>query len=198
MMKFFDVLILPFILLLSSCGGLTGIYGIKKQKKLSPSEIIFHSKRYNVPISDSYYIDTTYLTYLKSIDTSKVRLNSHLQPLQALYYTQSKQLVSFHANCYAGGFPNLKWNRNSAFEVFPPKSIAPIDSLIPLFAFKEFIKMTNDEQNIVLSSNDYIIFVYWSSFMGRQTKRFISLIQKNLKLNKNNVKVFYINTDNLY
>ena len=50
-----------------------------------------------------------------------------------------------------------------------------------------------------MENQEYIVFVYWSKFMGRQSKRFINFINKNSSLNKNEkIRVIYVNTDNIY
>ena len=83
--------------------------------------------------------------------------------------------------------------------VFPPLQQAPIDSLIPLDIHMKHIKSINNNQTTIKNDYDYIVIVYWSKFMGRQSKRFVNLIQENYKLSKgNNVKFLYVNTDNLY
>ena len=186
------------------CSGcnytLTKIYGIKQIKLLNEKAIVKSAWKYNIPLSDLYTVDTTFLRYLQTRDTSKNKYLSknHLQPLQALYYTRNGIFVSYQINCYAGGFPNLDWNRNSTFEVFPPKQQCPVDSLISLQAQLKLIKPLSQTLAINAGKFDTIVMVYWSSFMGRQSRRFIRIIQKNVKLTSDKVKVLYINTDNLY
>jgi hypothetical protein len=48
-----------------------------------------------------------------------------------------------------------------------------------------------------LGDYDYVVYVFYSKFMGRQNKRFIRFIQENNKLsNEKQVRVIYINMDN--
>ena len=190
------------ILYLSSCSPiLKVIYGFKKLDNINNETIIQYSEKYKIPIEDSYKLDTSYYSFLYSYDTVvyKSQIKNHLQPLQALYYTNKGNLESYQINCFAGGFPNLKWNRNNVLSVFPPLQQAPIDSLIPLDIHMKHIKSINNNQTTIKNDYDYIVIVYWSKFMGRQSKRFVNFIQENYKLSKgNNVKFLYVNTDNLY
>jgi hypothetical protein len=102
-------------------------------------------------------------------------------------------------NCYAGGFPNLNWNRQGIFNEFIPKQQAPIDSLLTLTTQLNFLKPLSKSYLISTESYDYVIVVYWSRFMGRQSKRFIRIIQKNIQLEKTKkVKIIYANNDNIF
>lgn len=86
-----------------------GLFGMKNSKSVDESTIIRYANKYNVPLTDNYELDTSYISFLYSHDTSKYKsqIKNHYQPLQALYYDNSGHLQSFQVNCYAGGFPNL-------------------------------------------------------------------------------------------
>jgi len=46
---------------------------------------------------------------------------------------------------------------------------------------------------------DDIVIVYWSRFMGRQSKRLIRFVQENSKIGTDQkVKIIYANTDNRF
>ena len=144
--------------MLTSCTRVaTGIYGIKAIKPVNDELILKYARKYHIPENSSYNLDTSYFTWLFSPDTAKRRtqVKNHYQPLQALYYDKNGRLQSFQVNCYAGGFPNLEWERD--------------------------------------------VIVHWSRFMGRQSKRFIRLVQENAKLAGNQkVKIIYVNNDNVF
>ncbi len=201
-LSFFTFLVLTSIFGLTSCTSIfTGLYGVKKTKTIDEKTIARYTKRYNIPITDSYELDTAYFSYLFSLDTTKYKsqIKNHYQPLQALYYCKSGQLKSFQVNCYAGGFPNLKWDRNEIMTTFPPKQQAPIDSIVTLETQLKYFKPLSQTSKLSIESYDYLIIVYWNRFMGRQSKRLIHFIQDNSKLEtKKKVKIIYVNTDNIF
>ncbi|HEY0261677.1 MAG TPA: hypothetical protein VGB95_01530, partial [Chitinophagales bacterium] len=162
-------------------------------KKLDEKEILHYAKKYEVSVADNYELDTTYFSFLFSHDTAvyKYQIKNHYQPMQALYYDKSEQLQSFQINCYAGGFPNLNWNRNGIFQVFPPKNQAPIDSLVPLSEQLKHLHKLSSSTEISVNNYDYIVLVFWNRFGGRQSKRLIHFVQDNAKLTDKKVKIIY-------
>lgn len=200
--NYFLLFAIASILELASCTAiLSGLYGVKKIKPVDDKIIARYSKKYNIPPADNYELDTTYFSYLASLDTTKYKLEikNHYQPLQALYFNNSGSLISFHVNCYAGGFPNLKWNMNQNMATFPPKQQAPIDSVISLNKLVTFLKPLNTTSTFRVADYDYVVIVFWNRFMGRQSKRLIRFVQENCKLeNVKKVKLIYANTDNLF
>jgi hypothetical protein len=193
---------LTFSFGLTSCSSIfTGLYGMKKIKTVDEKTIVRYAKKFNIPDVDSYELDTAYFSYLFSLDTTKYKtqIKNHYQPLQALYYDNSGHLKSFQVNCYAGGFPNLKWDRNEIMTTFPPKQQAPIDSIVSLDTQMKYLKPLSQTSKLFVDNYDYILIVYWNRFMGRQSKRLIHFVQKNSKLAKEKkVKIIYANTDNIF
>lgn len=185
---------------LQSCSSIIlKSYGMKKTKELSKNQILKQGISYNIPENDSYELDSSYVNYVLSLDTIqfKQEQKNHLQPLQALYYDQKGQLKSFHVNCYTGGFPNLKWNRFGTFDEFIPKQQAPLDSILPLEKHLEYITPLNNNSLDKMDEYNYIVIVHWSRFMGRQSKRLIKIVQKNVAQNKTHkTKIIYLNNDN--
>lgn len=187
---------------LSSCGSIfAGIYGMKKTKTVDEEIIFRYAEKYNIPVADNYELDTAYFSYLFSLDTARYseQIKNHYQPLQALYYDNTGHLKSFQVNCYAGGFPNIKWDRNEIMTTFPPKKQAPIDSIVSLETQMKYLKPLSQTTQFKKDSYDYIVIVYWNRFMGRQSKRLIRFVQENgtLELVKK-VKIIYVNTDNIF
>jgi hypothetical protein len=195
-------------LVFAACFSLTsckqvflGLYGMKMPKTMTEKSILKAGRKYHIPPEDSYQLDSTYRTYLFSQDTSKFKhqIKNHYQPLQALYYNKTGMLESFQINCYAGGFPNLKWNRNEIFEVFPPKQQAPIDSLLTLNTHLQFLHPLSKNPEKDQSKIDYFVIVHWNRFMGRQTRRLIRCVQKSAKLTSDQkLKIIYVNNDNQF
>ena len=197
----FRALLLSSFFLTSCTKMILGIYGMSDEpKSLEDTQIVEYANKFDLPIKDCYVLDTSYFDYMYSFDTTKYRqeVSNNLQPLRAYYYDTSGYPVSFQINCYTGGFPNLKWNRNDNMMSFPPKRQAPIDSLLPLdMSLKFLTPLTNTK--IDKGNYDYYIIVFWTHFLGRQNKRYLRYIQQNKELAKNSsVKIIYVNTDNFY
>ena len=192
-----------FVLLsLTSCSSImTRVYGVRKIRTTNTLTIIKYSDKYKIPLADSYVLDSSYVTFLHSLDSLRYQeqIKNHYQPLQALYYDQSGQLCSYQINCYAGGIPNLRWKRNHIMSVFPPAVQAPIDSILPLARHLQFLRPLANKTKISAGPFDTTIIVYWSLFMGRQSKRLIRTVQENSKLAFNkNIKIIYVNNDNFF
>lgn len=187
---------------LHSCSPLLlKTYGMKEMKSLSKVEIMAQGSKYKIPENDAYVLDSSYIDFIFLLDSTKYakEIQNHFQPLQALYYDQTGQLKSYHINCNAGGFPNLKWNRFGNFDAFIPKQQTPIDSILPLNQHLKHLVPLTDEARIFPDAYDFIVIVHWSRFMGRQSKRLIKIVQKNATLSKNyNTKIVYVNNDNLF
>jgi len=163
--------------------------------------VVRYATQYNIPTADSYELDTAYFSYLFSLDTTryKEQIKNHYQPLQALYYDNSGHLKSFQVNCYVGGFPNLKWDRNAIMTTFPPKQQASLDSVVSLEKQLSFLRPLPNSHIMKTDKYDYIVVVYWNRFMGRQSKRLIRFVQENSNLaTEKKVKIIYANTDNLF
>lgn len=177
------------------------IIGIKETEAVNEKDILSYSEKFNIPKADSYELDTSFSSYLFSLDTTryKQQIKNHYQPLQAIYFDKSGQMVSFQVNCYAGGFPNLKWERDNTLSTFPPKQQAPIDSILPLAEQLKYLRPLSQTTDLAADKYDYIIVVYWSKFMDRQSKRLIHFIQDNCKLSRGKqVKIIYANNDNVF
>lgn len=186
---------------LNSCYPIMAIYGIKTPKRINQKQIEQISKRFELPPADVFELDTNFYSFLNFYDTTifKLSIKNHKQPLQALYFNENAKLTSYQINCYAGGFPNINWERDSIFSAFPPKQQAPIDTLVSVYAQIKFLKPLTHSEKIQLDNDEYLVFVYWSKFMGRQTKRFLKLIEKNKSFSLNEkIRVIYINNDNSF
>ena len=187
---------------LSSCSTIIlGLYGMKNSKTVDEKTILRYSKKYNIPTANCYELDTTYLSFLFSLDSVRyeVQRKNHYQPLQALYYDKFEELKSFQVNCYAGGFPNLKWNRNGSFTTFPPKKQAHVDSIVSLNTQLKYLRPLSQTKLLSSDEYDFIVIIYWSRFMGRQSKRLIRYVQENTKLATGfKVKLIYVNTDDIF
>ncbi len=195
------VLFISLSIFVMNCGGLfLKMYGMKKFRPLSNAEIRECQSDFGVDVNASYVLDTAkYFAFLRTIDTNQFALaqKNHAQPLQALYFNTEGKLICWYVNCYAGGFPNLKWDRiDTAFNSYPPSQQAPLDTFLRLD--KMFTYMTDVDSSWTLLA-PYVggtVIVFWNRWMGRQSKRLIELVKKNDP--GEHVQVYYVNNDNLY
>jgi hypothetical protein len=173
-----------FLIFLTSC-----IYGLKTPKKLSVLEVQKAARDFKI---DSFICleDNLYHDFWANVSDTQAYKN-HYQPLQ-IYYYEDNNLVSYHINCLASGFPNLNWNKNKNLNTFPPKSQAPIDSFLDLSTHLAFANKKSP------NTYKYTVLIYWNRFMGRQTKVFLKAFRQNLALSKLPVQVYFINNDNWF
>jgi hypothetical protein len=189
---------LVLVSLLTSCTSVfLGLYGMKKPKLLTNEQLKKEAYHQGIPLQQLYSIDTSYWSYLAKVDTAKHQeVKNHSQPLQAMYFDANGQLFRYYVNCYAGGFPNLKWNRFGGLNQFPPLPQAPEDSLLPFTQLAAFAKPLEEAQDFIQS--DTTIVVFWNRMMGRQSKRFIKLINRNAQLSNTPIQLLFVNTDDLF
>ncbi len=194
----FKVLVLSLATVLVACSS---FYGLKKLREYSPETIRETAERYHIPPERSYVLDTAYFTFIRKLygnDTLQVK--NHLQPLQVLYFDKSERLISHHLNCYARGFPNLKWNRDGLFDSFPAVTQIPADSMLTFGNLLRFIRPAGDwTVKPTVSDKEYYVVVFWDIFMGRQSKRLIERVNENLLLSDGQqVEVLFVNNDGLF
>lgn len=198
----FTALFLAITLVLASCSTMVkGLYSMHTPKPMDDQSIAYYAVKYNIPSADSYAIDTAYSAFLLALDTAlyKAQTHNHLQPLQALYYDKTGNLLSFQINCNAGGFPNLKWDSHETFSTFPPKQQTPPDRVLPLSTLISHLRPLAQSQRFSTENFDYVVVVYWCRFMGRQSKRLVHFVQENSKLaTDKKVKILYVNADNIF
>lgn len=207
-MKTHSLLVFSLCLLslfsMTSCTRIVySLYGFKPKelRMLSDEEIVLNARKNGINSNQIFKVDSNYIQFLKNLDTTQHKLaqKNHYQPLQALYYDANGELQSFLINCYTKGFPNLKWNENGILNTFPPQQQAPLDNVLPLEKHLSLLHPTSTQAKI-LEDNDqhYTLIIYWSPFMGRQSKRFVKKIHNNCKLAKGqNLIIYYTYSDPL-
>ena len=178
------------------------IVGIKDAQLLSNEEIVKSSKKFKLDQQNNYRLDTLYLSYLLNLDTSRLKeqIKNHYQPLQALYFNANGDLVKFYINCYAGGFPQLKWNRDGMLDSFLPKDQAPTDTLINLKKLSTYlIPVSHETKAFSKDSSDYFIFIFWNKCTKRHSKRLIKNIRQNVsKAGNNKIRLTFVNYDAVF
>lgn len=200
MPRLIPILLIILVPLLNGCGKMMGL---KKIKPLPETAISKTAAAFGIPATDSYVLDSSSLHILKELYADNPKsLNDHLQPLQAIYYSAKNSFQfpdSWQINCYTGGFPNLKWNREGRMEQFPPAPQAPLDSLLSLKKRMEFLRPVTGVVPFNSISYDHIVVVYWNRFMGRQSANLIKTVQQNATLSGDKrIKIIYVNNDNLF
>ena len=177
-------------------------------KYLSQEDLESFRKEFNLPKEKTFRLDTNYIRYLFSLDTARygTEIHDHYQPLQATYYDNTGILISFHINCYASaGIPDtsdFNWNQQNAFASFVPKTVTPVDSILPLNKHLSFIK-TFDYKPIDttgFATFDYTVIVYWSKhyFGAQNCKNLIKIVSDNVALaGDKKVNVIYVNSENI-
>ena len=186
--------------LLQGCGKMMGV---KKLTPLPETAISKTAAAFGIPATDSYVLDSSSLPVLKALYAGNPgALNDQLQPLQAIYYSAKNSFQfpdSWQINCYAGGFPNLKWNRDGRMEQFPPAQQAPLDSLLSLKKRMEFLRPVTGVVPFNSINFDHIVLGYLNRFMGPQSKNLIKTVQQNARLAaEKRIKIIYVNNDNLF
>ena len=192
------VAILSFVLIIISCRHRIN------WRYLSEADLENFRKEFNLPKEKTFRLDTNYIRYLFSFDTTKYadQIKNHYQPIQALYYDRD-QLVSFHINCYAGidvsGKDDLNWDQENAFASFLPKSVVPVDSLLPLSKHLSFIKTFDNKpiDTTGFSAFDFTIIIHWGKkWRSNDSKNLINIVSNNANLaGKKRLNIIYVNSD---
>ena len=188
----------------NSCkSALEAMYGVRNVSHLDKEMVVdIISKDDVLKQQENYYLDSNFVDFCCSHFSGNYKiLHDFLQPMQALYFDSSGRLISWHLNCYAGGFPNLKWNRGDVFATFPPKSPRPLTDSITLNSILPYLKKF-DSLNYSKPAQvaPLTIVVFWNYQFFRQSKRLINLVVQNLKLNadKRQSRIIFVNTDLMY
>jgi hypothetical protein len=194
-------LLLSLLLSLSSCTPLVlRTMGMKKPHVPTDEEFYRFGEKWNMSIYFQQTLLPSFVDEIEKIDSVHPKLAQDLlQPIQAMYFDSSGKLISYHINCYAGGYPNLNWNRFGNFDVFPAKTNAPCDSLVTLSWLLPFLKPV-EYPCVKIKDLDYTVVVFWSRFTGRQSRHLVEFIQKNIKLasKETRIQIMYVNTDEVF
>lgn len=187
---------------MSSCSTVfKSVYGLKDPKPLNKSELIKQADKLDIPESDLYELDKSYLKFIYSkndLDDDDIKYRT--QPLQVMYYDKTGKLLSHHVNCLATGFPKLNWNVDNNFEYFVPESQAPLNQSLPSKQLIKYFKPLNHNNDLNIQDYHYLVIIFYNDFMRKQSKHLIKSVKDNLKLNETNesVKVIYVNNDNFF
>src|SRR5690606_9587305 len=107
--------------------------------------------------------------------------------------------TAFFVNCYAPGFSKLRWNQNGILDKYPPETLAPLDSLLPLPKLLLFFQ-TDDlsfTDKMLSGEKDYVV-IFWNYYILKQSKILMKTIEKNVALSDRPVEIIYVNNDRLF
>lgn len=196
------LLICTSAFLISSCNTTIKIlYGYRSPKNISEKTHQRLLRKLDAASDNAFMIDSTYLYLLNIQDTVHFRLQkkNHYQPIQALYFGKGRFPESWFINCYAGGFPNLHWDANNNFEVFPPLTAAPLDSILSFDSLCTVLEPQMVSAKLKTGATEpYTIVLFWNRVMFRQCKRLNRLVLSNLRKHPGSGRVIYVNNDKLY
>lgn len=193
-----------------SCSTLIGkIYGVRKPKYLRAEEIVKYANRFGPAKFDLGEIKPGYSAYLTFVENGhgwdspaaiapSQTAHNLRQPIQFMLYDRNRKLTCYAANCDAGGFPNLNWNRNGAFDEFPPKSLTKIDTSICYDSLIDNLYFL--QGNPRGTDTHYTAFIFWNHFMHRQSKRLINWCFRNFIENSktDSINIILVNNDNYF
>lgn len=197
MIKYFKYInIILLILAFLSCKSIVGVKDIN-YISLDNQINMFATKYLDSNIL-SGKIKDDFKSTINESDLSVQAKKNLLQPLQVFYFNKDS-LISYHVNCNAGGFPNLKWNRNRNFDVFPPKNQR--DTLYFGKQEMEIILMSNimfyPPVNIdCIDKSEFTIIVFYSLMLEKQSERLFEYVIENLKLTNKTYRLLLVNVDN--
>ncbi len=175
--------------------------GMKNPKIMDEKLHARYLKKLKAPAEQAYVVDTNYLYLIEFTDTLHFRSEkkNHYQAIQALYFGHEQFQESWFINCYAPGFPHLNWNVENKFATFPPKTAAPLDTLL---SFDRLINhaqsFKNHEKHKVGENEPYTVVFIWNRFMKKESKRLHKILLENLKMCSEPYRIIYINNDNIF
>lgn len=181
-------------------------YGIQQPKPISNEKIKKTSEKLGIRKQEAFILNKRYFYLIEKKDTISFTGRSkcsemiakYQQPLQLLYFNDKGDLISFHNNCYAPGFPNLNWNKQGQFNKFIPSTTIPItDTVITSDLLLSCIEPLSNDYKV--PNEKPIIILFWCNFMLRQSRQLIKIANKNLRLDvSHSCKIIYVNLDNCF
>lgn len=122
------------------------------------------------------------------------------QPLQLRWYSKGGRAQWIIPNCDVGGFPNLQWSRFGLPDTLfvGPPSRAYADSAWTVWDDINFMLDRRTKAAVPdIGPSDGYLLVYWSYFMGRQSKRLVQNVEEWRLKNGKGITVRYVNADPL-
>jgi hypothetical protein len=190
--------------LLSSCGKIMmAVYGVHNYDGYTAQQVDKAARKYGVQPKDAFIMDSLYYQrfgFAKKADI-KGKVKDLFQPLQLRIYDTNGKLLAQYANCNVPpGLFNLNWK--VYLDTLPPnpKYVSTNDTLrkVNLQTEFEYARPMYEQTRIASPTSKYYVVIYWSRFMGRQSKRLIKQVKKHYLPYANQINYIYINTEPLY
>jgi hypothetical protein len=184
------------LLAFASCKPvLSSMYGVRKPVA-SPAALVVQSTGWkDLP---NAWLDSAYMDYATDhFGPDSQMIKNALQPIQALYFDTAGQLLSYHVNCYVGGFPNINWNKGNYFAQFPPRTRVPLPAPQTYGTLLPFLHPIRATDSLPADrSGRPLIVVFWNYQLFRQSSNLIKLVQKNAA--GSGAQLIVVSTDWLY
>ena len=106
------IILLLFLIGVLGCSPIiNGFYGIKRPRHLDQNQILYYGEKLNLPVEDIFQIDTTYLSFVLSLDTNKFRSEqkNHYQQHFIVHSTGWWGYQPGELESPAGKSPALTW-----------------------------------------------------------------------------------------
>lgn len=191
-------------LIFCSCGKIMmGVYGVHNYDSYTIQQVDKAARKYGVRPKDAFIIDSLYYQHFgfaKKADV-KGRVKDLFQPLQLRVYDVNGKLLAQYANCNVPpGLFNLNWK--VYLDTLPPnpKYSSANDTINKITLQTEFgyARPMYDGTRIASPTSKYYVVIYWSRFMGRQSRHFIKQVHKRFAPYQTHINYIYINTEPLY
>jgi hypothetical protein len=171
-------------LVFSACSIITGV----KQPEMIDTKT-YHEKKqqWNIAEENCMVLKTNWIDTLRA-KKYKPNFSPGFRPLQFQCYDKEGKLISQYSSC-EGSLEKLE-----LFDSYPPKNYHPFDTL---FLVKEKEKYLADDLKTNPNFNtdyDLLILVYWSSWMGKPSRKLVEKILNYRTTHaKHNIQLYFVN-----
>lgn len=179
------------------------MYGVHNYDGYTLQQVDKAARKYGVKPKDAFIMDSLYYQRFGFAKKASIqgKVKDLFQPLQLRVYDTNGKLLAQYANCNVPpGLFNLRWG--IYLDTLPPnpKYTATNDTLskITLQTEFEYVRPMYESTRIASPTLKYYVVIYWSRFMGRQSKHFIKQVHKRFAPYKNQINYLYVNTEPLY
>jgi hypothetical protein len=173
------LLIAVLLCLLPGFNSCIWLYGYRGIKERPDSELQKFTQK-NLPGQTAFKIDTlAFWEHYKDIGDNQL-LHDLYQPIQMMVYDSNHVLKSWEINCYAPGFPNLKWEKYINFDTIPPTPLRanPYLEVLNKNVGFDFIVDLQGSKIALNKDYDYLFIAYYSLGLRRQSKRLLKAMKK--------------------
>ena len=183
--KIFIIIVFSIIIV-----GCSFVLGIKEPTKISKESAIQYLEKHNISIENVVFLKDNYFDTLQTL-AFKPNWELGFRPVQFKVFNSDGRLISQYSSC-EGPLKKTLFK-----DTFPPKNLNPIDTSYTLYEEQRLI----EDSLKYNKSTDYIVIIYWATYTGVIGRRFLikteKHFEKHFKDNKNQIKIYKLNTDNI-